>query len=77
MIGPPYFFAASIQELMELLPQTFTPGMANPVSLAWLRRSIRAFPVITPGLIEAGNLAKALKQEKKLALDTLKGGINY
>jgi len=36
-----------------------TPGMAYPCSLAASRRSVRAVPVTTPGLTEAGNLANA------------------
>mmetsp|Transcript_125524 Transcript_125524/g.363211 ORF Transcript_125524/g.363211 Transcript_125524/m.363211 type:complete len:111 (-) Transcript_125524:128-460(-) len=60
MMGPPYLAAASMQALMELVPTTLTPGIANPTSLAWSRRSTKAFPVTTPGLTEAGSLAKAL-----------------
>ena len=64
MIGPPYLAAASIQALIELLPTTLTPGMANPASLAWSRRSTRACPVTTPGLTDAGNLAKAYRVQR-------------
>jgi hypothetical protein len=58
-MGPPYLAAASIQALMELDPTMLTPGMAYPCSLAASRRSVRAFPVTTPGLTVAGSLAKA------------------
>eukprot|EP00957_Ditylum_brightwellii_P126673 9655207-Ditylum_brightwellii.AAC.1 len=34
MMGPPYFAAASMHALMELVPTMFTPGMANPASFA-------------------------------------------
>merc|ERR1719203_2055809 len=60
IMEPPYLAAASIQELMELVPTMLTPGMAYPCSLAASRRSTRAAPVTTPGLTEAGSLAKAL-----------------
>merc|ERR1719183_907932 len=59
MIGPPYAAAASIQLLIELVPTMLTPGMAYPCSLAASRRSVSAVPVTTPGLTEAGSLAKA------------------
>ena len=59
MIGPPYLAAASIQELIELVPTMLTPGMANPSFLACSKRSFKAGPVTTPGLIVAGSLAKA------------------
>ena len=59
MIGPPYLAAASIQELMELVPTILTPGMAYPFALASERRSLRAGPVTTPALTDAGSLAKA------------------
>jgi len=36
-----------------------TPGIAYPCSLAASRRSVRAVPVTTPGLTEAGSLANA------------------
>ena len=59
MIGPPYLAAASIHELIELVPTMFTPGIAYPFAFASSRRSLRACPVTTPGLTDAGSLAKA------------------
>ena len=58
-MGPPYLAAASIQALMELVPTMLTPGMAYPLALASFKRSTKAGPVTTPGLTEAGSLAKA------------------
>jgi hypothetical protein len=56
-MGPPYLAAASIQELIELVPTILTPGMAKPSFLAWFNKSRRPSPVTTPGWTDAGSLA--------------------
>jgi hypothetical protein len=68
MIGPQYLAAASIQALIELVPTILTPGIAYHFSLASSRRSLRACPVTTPGLTEAGSLAKACREESECEL---------
>lgn len=55
IIGPPYFLAASRQPEMEQEDTTLTAGMAYSFSFACASRSVRAWPVTTPGLTVAGS----------------------
>ena len=56
IIGPPNLAAASRHALMPDEETALTAGMAKPVSLAYWSKSISAWPVTTPGLMEAGIL---------------------